>query len=141
MTRVAVIGAAGRMGKVLIEAVTEADGVQLGAAVVSPSSSLVGVDAGEVAGVGKNGVLLAGSLVSIIDDFDVLIDFTAPAATVAFSELAAQARAVHVIGTTGLSDDDIAAIDRAARHAVRCDGSNQILQFAAVGRGKTSALG
>ena len=78
MTRIAVMGAAGRMGKVLIEAVYQAPDVSLGAAIVSPNSSLSGVDAGELIGVGKLGVHLKNSIAAAADDFDVLIDFTNP---------------------------------------------------------------
>lgn len=79
--KVAVIGAAGRMGKTLIEAVCQAEGVTLGAAIVHPESSLIGADAGELAGVGRQGIALVGSLEAAKDDFDVLIDFTTPALT------------------------------------------------------------
>ena len=78
MARVAITGAAGRMGKVLIEAVAAADGVTLGAAIVNPSSSLIGIDAGELAGVGRLGVKTVAALDEVMDDFDVLIDFTFP---------------------------------------------------------------
>ena len=67
--RVAIIGAAGRMGKVLIEAVDGTEGLELGAAVVEPGSSLIGADAGEMTGIGKTGVKMAGSLADVKDDF------------------------------------------------------------------------
>ena len=73
--RIAVTGAAGRMGKVLVEAVHQAPGLTLGAAIVSPSSSLVGADAGELAGVGKLGINIKSSLAVAADDFDVLITY------------------------------------------------------------------
>jgi len=72
------MGAAGRMGKTLIEAVQQASGATLSAAVDRPDSSLLGADAGELAGVGRLGVVLAGELAQVLDDFDVLIDFTHP---------------------------------------------------------------
>ena len=104
MARIAITGAAGRMGKVLIEAVTLTDGVSLGAAVVRPGSSLIGSDAGELAGVGRNGVALAGDLAEVTDDFDVLIDFTFPDLTLANLDVCREAGKSVVIGTTGLSD-------------------------------------
>ncbi|MFW1678716.1 4-hydroxy-tetrahydrodipicolinate reductase [Pontibacter sp. JAM-7] len=104
MIRVAVTGAAGRMGKANIEAIQMAEGITLSAAIVEPSSSLVGADAGEVAGVGKLGVKLADTLASVVDDFDVLIDFTSPEVTLDnVAYCAAQGKHV-VIGTTGLND-------------------------------------
>jgi len=104
MIRVAVTGAAGRMGKTNIEAIQAADGVELGAAVVEASSSLIGADAGEVAGVGKLGVAIVGSLAEAINDFDVLIDFTTPESTLANLALCAENGKAIVIGTTGLTD-------------------------------------
>ena len=103
MLRIAVTGAAGRMGKTLIEAINQAEGAVLSAAIVEPSSSLIGADAGELAGQGKLGVQLSGSLESVADDFDLLIDFTAPEVTMqnlAFCE--AKGKKI-VVGTTGLS--------------------------------------
>ncbi|RRC98681.1 4-hydroxy-tetrahydrodipicolinate reductase [Amphritea balenae] len=109
--RVAVTGAAGRMGKTNIEAIQAADGVQLGAAIVEASSSLIGADAGEVAGVGKLGVAIVGSLEEVVADFDVLIDFTAPQATLANLELCAANGKAMVIGTTGLSEAERAELN------------------------------
>lgn len=102
--RIAVMGAAGRMGKTLIEAICQAEGLHLSAAIVLPDSSLIGADAGEVAGVGKLGVMLAGTLAEVIDDFDVLIDFTSPQTTLENLALCAQHSKKIVIGTTGLTD-------------------------------------
>ena len=106
MIRVAVTGAAGRMGKTNIEALQAAEGVQLGAAIVEADSSLIGADAGEVAGVGKLGVSMVGSLQDVLDDFDVLIDFTAPQATLANLAICAEAGKGMVIGTTGLTPEE-----------------------------------
>ena len=101
--RIAVTGAAGRMGKNLIEAVHQADGVVLGAAVARSTSTLLGADAGELAGVGKLGVALSGSLESVLDVFDVLIDFTHPTVTLENLEVCRRAGKAMVIGTTGFS--------------------------------------
>lgn len=104
MTRIAVAGAAGRMGKALVEAITLTDGVEVGAATVRPASSLVGADAGEMAGVGHNGVPLTGDLSEVLDDFDLLIDFTFPDLTLHNLELCRDAGKSAVIGTTGLTE-------------------------------------
>ncbi|SFR59090.1 dihydrodipicolinate reductase [Marinobacter daqiaonensis] len=104
MTRIAVTGAAGRMGKVLIEAIDEADDLTLGAAIVHPESSLIGVDAGEMAGIGKNGVAMAGNIADVRDAFDVLIDFTFPDLTLENLEFCGRAGKAVIIGTTGMTD-------------------------------------
>ncbi|SDF33366.1 4-hydroxy-tetrahydrodipicolinate reductase [Phytopseudomonas seleniipraecipitans] len=101
--RIAVTGAAGRMGKNLIEAVHQADGLTLGAAVARPESTLLGADAGELAGVGKLGVALSGNLEGVLDQFDVLIDFTHPSVTLKNLQICRRAGKAMVIGTTGFS--------------------------------------
>ena len=115
MTRIAITGAAGRMGKTLIEALSLTDDLQLTAAIDHPDSSLIGSDAGEVAGVGRVGVNLSARLADVIDDFDVLIDFTLPALTVENVEVCRAAGKGIVIGTTGLSDDEKAQLREAGR--------------------------
>ncbi len=115
MRRIAVIGAAGRMGKTLIEAVTQAEGAALTAAIERPQSTLVGADAGELAGVGRLGVTVAGSLEQVLDDFDVLIDFTHPTSTLVNLELCRAHGKAMVIGTTGFSEEEKQQIAEAAR--------------------------
>ncbi|MFC0269155.1 4-hydroxy-tetrahydrodipicolinate reductase [Kushneria aurantia] len=110
MTRIAVSGAAGRMGKMLLEAVERDEQASLAGGVVRPDSSLVGADAGELAGLGRLGVPLVGKLDEIIDDIDVLIDFTTPTLTLANLALCAERGKRMVIGTTGLDDDQQAAL-------------------------------
>ncbi|WP_043755607.1 4-hydroxy-tetrahydrodipicolinate reductase [Imhoffiella purpurea] len=111
--RIAVVGAGGRMGRHLIQAVTEAQGLRLGAASERPESSLLGTDAGELAGVGRLGVPLVADLSEVTRDFDVLIDFTVPAATMAHLELCRAAGKRMVIGTTGLDEDQRARVSAA----------------------------
>jgi 4-hydroxy-tetrahydrodipicolinate reductase len=115
MTRVAVVGAAGRMGKTLIQALNDADGLQLAAATEQPDSTLVGVDAGELAGIGKNGVVLSHSLTKVVDAFDVVIDFTSPTATMIHLDICRQHGKAMVIGTTGLDETQKARIADAAK--------------------------
>jgi 4-hydroxy-tetrahydrodipicolinate reductase len=114
MIRVAIVGAAGRMGKTLIEAVQNAEGLELGAATERPDSSLIGADAGEVAGVGKLGVAIAANLADVGDDFDVVIDFTSPASTMAHLAVCRDNGKRIVIGTTGLDDAQKQQISTAA---------------------------
>ncbi|WP_396588698.1 4-hydroxy-tetrahydrodipicolinate reductase [Bermanella sp. R86510] len=110
-TRIAIIGAAGRMGRILIEATEQAEQTDLTAAVTLPSDSLIGADVGEMAGLGKKlGVSLSGDLAAVKDDFDVLIDFTSPQATMENIEFCKQHGKGIVIGTTGLSDEQKASL-------------------------------
>lgn len=103
--RVAVVGAAGRMGRAHIQAVQEAEGTVLTAAIERAGSSLVGADAGELAGLGRLGVTVVDSLEAVKDQFDVLIDFTAPGATLANAHFCAEHGKKMAIGTTGLSEE------------------------------------
>jgi 4-hydroxy-tetrahydrodipicolinate reductase len=102
--RVAVVGAAGRMGKNLIEAVGMTKGLELTAATEHPDSSLIGADAGEVAGVGKLGVTIAADLAAVVNDFDVVIDFTGLAPTLNHLSICREHGKKIVIGTTGFDD-------------------------------------
>jgi 4-hydroxy-tetrahydrodipicolinate reductase len=115
MQRIAVMGAAGRMGKILIEAVGQAEGAQLSAAVDRPDSSLIGADAGELAAQGKIGVTLAGDVNAVLDQFDVLIDFTHPSVTLKNLEVCRQAGKAMVIGTTGFSPEEKQLLSEAAK--------------------------
>jgi len=112
--RIAIVGASGRMGRNLIEATQQAEGVELGAALVRPGSSLTGSDAGELAGLGKNGVIIADDLRSVMDDFDVLVDFTRPEGTLHYLALCREHNKAMVIGTTGFDEAGKAAIQAAA---------------------------
>ncbi|MCS3903702.1 4-hydroxy-tetrahydrodipicolinate reductase [Methylohalomonas lacus] len=106
MTRIAVAGAAGRMGKTIIEVIHETAGVELGAAIEVQGSSLIGADAGEAAGVGKLGVAISDDIARVAADFDVLIDFTVPQATMKNIDKCREHGKAIVIGTTGLSDGE-----------------------------------
>ncbi len=104
MTRVAIVGAAGRMGRALINAVQESESLSLGAATERADSDLIGQDAGLVAGIGKLDVSIVDRLDKVLDDFDVLIDFTVPEATMLHMEICKSAGKQMVIGTTGLNE-------------------------------------
>lgn len=114
MIRVAVVGAAGRMGKALIQAVTETEGFSLGAATERPDSSLIGADAGELAGIGRLDVAISDQLEKVADSFDVVIDFTAPAVTLQHLDVCLAKGKRMVIGTTGFSDQQKAVLEAAA---------------------------
>ncbi len=125
--RLVVVGAAGRMGRTLIRVVAETPGVVLAGAVEREGAAEIGRDAGELAGLGPIGIAIADDPLPLFAKADGVLDFTIPAATVAFSEIAAQARIVHVIGTTGLSVEDDAKIAAAARHAPVIKSGNMSL--------------
>jgi len=103
--RVAIAGAAGRMGRALIEACHQHPELRVSVATEQADSSLLGADAGELAGLGKLGVLIGADLANCTDDFDVLIDFTSPSATLNHLSICRQAGCSIVIGTTGFSDE------------------------------------
>ena len=111
--RIGVLGAGGRMGRILVQAVKEA-GYQLAAAVERPESSLIGADAGEVAGIGAVGVKIVGNLQDVLKDCDVMVDFTAPLATAQHLKLCREAGVAIVIGTTGMNDEQKAFLDESA---------------------------
>ena len=104
--RIAVMGAAGRMGKALIEAVQQTPGADLTAAVHRPDSTLLGVDAGELVALGRIGVPLSGDLAKVADEFDVLIDFTHPTVTLKNLAFCRKAGKAMIIGTTGFSVEE-----------------------------------
>lgn len=124
MTRIAVTGAAGRMGKALIEAVTLNPETTLTAAIERPESTLLGADAGELAGVGALGISVVGDVHQVIDDFDVLIDFTAPAATLVNAQACAAKGKKMVVGTTGFTDEQKQALLAVEADTALCMASN-----------------
>ena len=104
MRRIAVMGAAGRMGKTLIDAVQQRSPLcGLTAAIVRPGSSLIGADAGDLVSLGRLGVPLSADLQAVVDDFDVLIDFTLPEVMLKNLEICRHSGKAMVIGTTGLN--------------------------------------
>lgn len=113
--RVAIAGAGGRMGRQLIQATLQREGVLLGAALERPGSSLVGSDAGELIGAGRVNTLIQDNLEAVADDFDVLIDFTRPEGTMTHLAFCRQHGKGIVIGTTGFDDAGKQAITAAAQ--------------------------
>ena len=115
MVRIAVAGAAGRMGRHLIEACSHTPGVRCSAAIEHADNPLLENDAGGVAGVGKLGVNISADLTQISDDFDVMIDFTRPDATLTHLAHCVSADKRLVIGTTGFSLEQKQQISQAAQ--------------------------
>ncbi|HZY68197.1 MAG TPA: 4-hydroxy-tetrahydrodipicolinate reductase [Devosia sp.] len=117
--RVAIAGAAGRMGQANARAVAATDGLVLHSAFDRPGSDAIGRDIGELAGLGATGVTVGDNAEDALDGADVLIDFTAPAVSVLLSELAAPRGLVHVIGTTGCSREEDWSIQKAGSAGAR----------------------
>jgi 4-hydroxy-tetrahydrodipicolinate reductase len=125
--RLVVVGAAGRMGQMLVRTIAATEGAVLSAALERPGSPALGRDAGELAGLGPLEVKVTDDPLAALLEADGVIDFSASAVTVEIAALAAQARIVHVVGTTGLSDGDLAKLEAAARHAVIVRSGNMSL--------------
>ena len=124
---IVITGASGRMGPMLARTVLASDKARLVGAVEQAGSPWVGRDLGEAMGGAAIGVTVTDDPLEAFARAQAVIDFTTPSATVEFAGLAAQARAVHVIGTTGLEPDDLARIEAAARHAVIIRAGNMSL--------------
>ena len=124
---IVITGGSGRMGQMLINQVTASDHCNLVGVLERTGHPWVGRDIGEAIGGAAIGITVTDDALEAFAKAQAVIDFTGPEATVAFAGLAAQARAVHVIGTTGLSDDDLKAINAAARHAVIVRAGNMSL--------------
>jgi 4-hydroxy-tetrahydrodipicolinate reductase len=122
--KIAVMGAAGRMGRELVRAVHALEGCQVAGGTEPAGSTAVGEDIGEVAGIGRFGIKISSDPLEVIASVDGILDFTTAKASVEFAGLAANARIVHVIGTTGFSEKDEAAIRAAARHATIIKAGN-----------------
>ncbi|GLK73555.1 4-hydroxy-tetrahydrodipicolinate reductase [Ancylobacter dichloromethanicus] len=125
--RLVVVGASGRMGRVLMRTISEAPDLLLVGAVDQPGSEYLGRDAGELAGLPPLGLKVSDDALTLFAAADGVVDFTIPAASVAYAALAAQARIVHVIGTTGFSPEDDVKIAAAARHAAIVRSGNMSL--------------
>jgi 4-hydroxy-tetrahydrodipicolinate reductase len=115
--KLAIAGAAGRMGRVLTRIIHETPGTTVAGGLEPKGSPHTGADLGELAGIGRIDVAVSDEPLDLLTRIDGIVDFTVPSATLALVELSAQARIVHVIGTTGIGEDGEAQIRAAARHA------------------------
>lgn len=139
-----VVGAAGRMGRTLVRIIAETPGVRLAGALERDASPALGADAGTLAGLSPLGVAVEDDPVPVFARADGVLDFTSPSATATFAAYAAQARLVHVIGTTGCGPEVEAAIAAAARHTAIVKSGNMSLGvnlLAALVRKAAQALG
>jgi len=125
--KIAVLGAGGRMGQALTAVLAETPGCVIAGGIEAKGSPFVGRDIGEVAGLEPVGIAITDDPLPVFAQVDGVLDFTTPASTMAFAALSAQARIVHVIGTTGLTAADEAKIEAAARHAAIVKAGNMSL--------------
>ncbi len=142
--KLAIAGAAGRMGRVLTRMVHDTEGLAVAGGLEPQGSAHCGADMGELAGIGRLGIVIESDPLDLFTRIDGIIDFTTPAATVALCELSAQARIVHVIGTTGIDEAGEARIKAAARHARIVKSGNMSMGvnlLAALVRKAAAALG
>lgn len=124
---IVITGASGRMGQMLIKTVLESDKAKLVGVVERKGHDWVGRDVGECMGGAAVGVAVTDDALEAFSKAQAVIDFTAPEATVEFAALAAQARAVHVIGTTGMAEEHLTKLNAAARHATVIRAGNMSL--------------
>jgi len=125
--RIGVVGAAGRMGRTLVQEIARTEGAVLAGGSESPGHPALGQDVGVLAGIGATGLMVAEDPLALFAESDAVIDFSAPAATVAHAELAAQGRTILIAGTTGLDAAQEAAVTRAAHHIPIVRGANMSL--------------
>ena len=114
MVRVGVCGAAGRMGKTILEVCNDNNNIEVTAAIEYSGSPMLGLDAGDVAGIGNLGVTITDNITSVADQVDVIIDFTLATSLSANIRKCVSANIKMVIGTTGLTQDDHGLINFAS---------------------------
>jgi 4-hydroxy-tetrahydrodipicolinate reductase len=124
---IVIAGASGRMGRMLIDTVSQSGAVRLAACIERPGHAWIGRDAGEAMGGASLGVAVGDDIGAALAGAQALIDFTAPEASVALAQAAAEAGVVHVIGTTGFDPAQLARIAQAARRSVVIRAGNMSL--------------
>ena len=125
--RVAVVGCAGRMGRMNLATIHATEGCVVAGGSDQPGSAAIGADIGALIGTEPLGVTVTDDPVELFAQADAVIDFTTPAATRRHAELAAQAEVVFVVGTTGLAPEDQAVIEQAAIQTVVVQSANMSL--------------
>jgi 4-hydroxy-tetrahydrodipicolinate reductase len=125
--KIAVMGAAGRMGRELVRAIAAQPGCSVSGAAETAGSPALGKDIGELAGLEHIGVAVTSDAASVIAAADAIVDFTVPKASVEFARLAAKCGTAHIIGTTGFDEASEAAIASAARKTAIVKAGNMSL--------------
>ncbi|MFK7878576.1 4-hydroxy-tetrahydrodipicolinate reductase [Roseobacter sp.] len=126
-TGIVVTGVSGRMGQMLVETITASERTQLVGAVERSGHAWVGRDLGAAMGGAATGVIVTDDIEATLDQADVVIDFTAPTATIAFAQAAARAGVAHVIGTTGMTAGEIGQLPSPAQGALIVRAGNMSL--------------
>lgn len=126
-TKIAIPGIAGRMGLALVRELRGKEDCVLLGGTEREGAPGIGRDVGELAGIGANGLKVVADPLALFAEADVVIDFTAPAALLRHAELAAQAKAALIVGTTGLEDEHFEALHKASRHAAIVQSFNMSL--------------
>src|SRR6201986_2129096 len=116
--KLVVAGASGRMGRTLIREIAQGSGITLCGALEAEGHPNLGMDSGALSGMQPNGMKLTADPLPVIAEAQGIVDFTTPMVSMMLADLAAQARIVHVIGTTGFTPKNEARIQAASRHAV-----------------------
>src|ERR1700761_769652 len=125
--KIVVAGASGRMGRALVREISQGHGVVLVGALEAEGHPDLGMDSGSLAGLQPNGIKLTADPLPLLAHAQAVIDFTRPMVSTMLADLAAQARIVHVMGTTGFSPADEKRIEAASRHAVIIKSGNMSL--------------
>ena len=127
LLKVVVTGASGRMGQTLVNLIAKSDKLELVGALERPNHEWIGKDIGLAMGGSKLDVVVSEDPIEVIANAEAVIDFTTPSATIEFSKFAAQARAIHIIGTTGFSEKELEKIKAASFHSVVVRAGNMSL--------------
>ncbi|MEM9575418.1 MAG: 4-hydroxy-tetrahydrodipicolinate reductase [Pseudomonadota bacterium] len=125
--KIAITGVSGRMGRMLVETIDANPLTEVSAAVERPAHDWIGKDLGEVMGAAARGVAVTDDIGAALEVSDAVIDFTAPAATITFAQAAARAGKIHVIGTTGMTAEEIAQLEAPSKDAVIVRAGNMSL--------------
>ncbi|HEX4895523.1 MAG TPA: 4-hydroxy-tetrahydrodipicolinate reductase [Solimonas sp.] len=123
-TRIAILGATGRMGRAVIQAAAASPQARLGAALERPGHADLARDAAQLAGLEAGGIAIGSDLARCVGDFDVLVDFTRPEATLAAARLCVEHGKAMVIGTTGFTVEQKAELEAASRRIPICLSGN-----------------
>ncbi len=124
LTRIAVLGATGRMGRAVVQAAAASPLIKLGAAIEVEGHADIGRDAGLLAGTEDTGVSICADLAGSVARFDVLVDFTRPEGTLAALPLCVAQQRAMVIGTTGFTPEQRAQVEQAAKVIPICMAAN-----------------
>nr|WP_219821587.1 4-hydroxy-tetrahydrodipicolinate reductase [Sneathiella aquimaris] len=125
--KIGIVGCAGRMGRMLVKQISETSGCTVAGGTEPETSPFIGQDIGELANIGALGISISTDTEHLFEQMDAVIDFTAPVATVAHAKLAEKYGKIHVIGTTGLTNEEQAEITQCGNSGTIIQGANMSL--------------